>query len=67
MDATVHDVGAGGPRRGADLIAAEGIARVDADADDVPGGDGGGVETFERLVDQARSAPAVRARSSSGA
>ena len=41
----------------ADFVAAPGVARVDADADDVAGFDGVEVELFERLVARCGIAP----------
>ena len=52
MDAAVYDIRACRTCRGADLVAAERVAGMDADADDVARRDGRGVEAFERLVDQ---------------
>ena len=53
VDAAEYDVRACRTGRHADFIAAERVARVDADADDVAGCDGRGIEALERFVDQA--------------
>ena len=55
MDAAEDDPGAALARRASDLVAAQGVAGVDADADDVAGRDGRQVERLERLVDDCGS------------
>ena len=49
-------------RKPPDLVSAQGIARVDADADHVAGGDGGRVELLERFVGDERVAVFSRCR-----
>ncbi len=44
VDATEHHVGAALAHFAADLVAAQRVARVNADADDVPGADGRQIE-----------------------
>jgi hypothetical protein len=53
VDAAVNDVRARRTGGNADLVAAECVACVDADAHDVPSHDDRGVEILEGLVDQA--------------
>ena len=50
---------AGGP---ADLVAPQGVAGMDADADDVPAVDGAEIERFERFVGDDRVAERARRR-----
>ncbi len=52
MDAAVDDPGAARAGDAADLVSAQGIAGMDADADDVAGLDGLGVDLFERFIDE---------------
>jgi hypothetical protein len=52
VDAAVDDPGSAGAGDAADGVAAEGVAGVDADTDDVAGGDGCGVDLLKGLVDQ---------------
>ncbi len=52
MNAAVDDPCAAFAGHAADLVSAQRIAGVDADADDVAGLDGGGVDRFERLVNE---------------
>ena len=52
VNAAEHDIGASGSRRGTELVAAQGVAGMDADADDVTLVDDGRVEGLERFVDE---------------
>ncbi len=52
VDAAVDDPGSALAGHAADLVAAQGVAGVDADADDVAGLDGVGDDLLERLVDE---------------
>lgn len=52
VDATVDDPGSAFARDVANFIAAQGIAGMDADTDNVAGLDGVGDDLFERFVDQ---------------
>ena len=57
VNAAVHDPGAALPGDPSDLVAAQGVARVDADADDVAGDDRFGVQRLEGFVDDEGIAP----------
>ena len=48
----VNHPGAAGARQLANRIAAEGVAGMDADANDVAGMDGGGIDLLEGFVNQ---------------
>ncbi|WP_433984761.1 hypothetical protein RBB78_09865 [Tunturiibacter empetritectus] len=52
VDAAVDDPGSAFAGDAADLVAAEGVAGVDADADDVAGLDGVGDDLFDGFVDE---------------
>ena len=52
MDAAVDDPGSALAGDAADFVAAEGVAGVDADADDVAGLDGFGDDLFDGFVDE---------------
>jgi hypothetical protein len=52
VDAAVDDPCAAGARHAADGVSAQGVAGVDADADDVAGMDALGDDLFERLIDE---------------
>jgi hypothetical protein len=52
VDATVDDPGSAFAGDAADFVAAEGVAGVDADANDVAGLDGFGEDLFDGLVDE---------------
>ena len=52
----VSDPGAAGARQLADRIAAEGVAGMDADANDVACMDGGGIDLLEAFVNQVKGA-----------
>ena len=52
VDAAVDDPGSALAGDAADFVAAQGVAGVDADADNVAGLDGFGGDLFERLVDE---------------
>ena len=56
VNAAEHDGGTRGPGGVPYLVAAPGVARVDADPDDVAGADGRGVERLERLIHDDRVA-----------
>jgi hypothetical protein len=57
MDAAEDDPGAPLAREPPDFVAAKGVARVDADADDVPLGDLGHIQGFERFIEDVGIAP----------
>ncbi len=61
VDAAVDDHRAARARRGADLVAAQRVAGVDADADDVAGLHGLEIERLERLIGDPRIAEATPA------
>ena len=71
MDAAEHDDRAPGSGERADLVAAQRVAGVNADADDVAGLHGAEIEWLERLVGDAWCAVlggvAPRARTASAA
>ncbi len=52
MDAAVDNPGSAFACDAADFVAAEGVAGVDADSDDVAGLDGFGDDLFEGFVDE---------------
>jgi hypothetical protein len=52
VDAAVDDPGSAFAGDAADFVTAEGVAGMDADADDVAGLDGFGGDLFEGLVDE---------------
>jgi hypothetical protein len=52
VNAAIDDPGAAGARHAADRVSAQGIAGVDADADDVAGLNGLGHNLLERLIDE---------------
>ena len=62
VDATVDHGRAGLPRQTTNLIAAERVARVDADADDIASDDGRRVQWLERFVGDDRVAVVPRRR-----
>ena len=56
MDAAVDDAGAARARELSDLVSAQRVAGVDADADDIARHDRGRIERIQRLVDDERVA-----------
>jgi hypothetical protein len=54
VDAALDDPGSAFSGDAADFVAAEGVAGVDADADDVAGLDGFGEDLLEGFVDEDR-------------
>jgi hypothetical protein len=62
VNAAEHHRRSGGPRRGANLVAAQGITGMDADSDDVAGTDLGRVEQGQGLVGEHRIAVDRRGR-----
>jgi hypothetical protein len=62
VDAAVDDERSGGPRLAPDFVAAQGVAGVDADADDVARCETGAVEDVERLILEERDAVTVGGR-----
>ena len=52
MDPAVDDPGSALAGHAAYLIAAQGVAGVDADADDVTGLDGAGIDGFDGFIDE---------------
>ena len=60
VNAAEHDPGAAFARDAADLVAAQRVAGVDADADDVAGLDRCGIEHFQRFVRNERDRRTVR-------
>ncbi len=52
VNSAVDDPGAAGARHAADRVAAQGVAGVDADADDVAGLNGLGHNLLERFIDE---------------
>ena len=60
MNAAINHPGAALPRQAADLVAAQGVPGVNADADKVSALDGRGNQRFERLVDDDRIAKRER-------
>ena len=52
VNAAIDDPGAALARHLADLVAAQSVAGVDADADDVPGLNAVGIDLLQRLVDE---------------
>ena len=57
MDAAEHDPRTALTRHAADRVAAQRIAGVDADTDDVPGRNIGGIDLVERFVNEVRVSP----------
>ena len=62
VDAAEHHVGPALTREAAHLVPSQGVAGVDADADDVAGGDCRRIEQLEGFVAQDGVAPLVRCR-----
>ena len=62
VDAAEYHPGASLSQRPPDLITAQGVARVNADADDVSGVDGAHIEWIEGLIDDLRFAPVAAGR-----
>ena len=62
VDAAIHDERAAVASDPADFVSAQGVARVDADADDVARRDRGRVELLEGLVGNERIAVFGRGR-----